>query len=172
MIFFLPLPDRDKDFRFHLSHFQKSGYVCRLLSQCFDFFFLKYFSHFFVHESCQSICRVYLVYQDRVLRLMSHCFFPLKRIAFYCTQIIVKPFQCALRVFPAVNTITAAIFLNQFSHNSADTFPKSFFFLGANRNTADKFIVVRTSSQCPVSIGRFAFLCAMNIFPEFITGNS
>ena len=66
-IFFLPLRGWDKDSRFYLSHFsQKSGYVYRLMSECFGFFPF--------HESCQSICRVYLVYQDHVLRLMSHCF--------------------------------------------------------------------------------------------------
>ena len=168
VIFFLPLPDGDKDSRFHfIISFSKERLRLQIIEPVFWFFFLKYFSHFFVHESCQSICRVYLVYQDRVLRLMSHCFFPLKTYRF-----LLHTNHC--QTIPMCTSCVSSS-----EHNYRSEFPNLIqsqfcwfipisFFLQRILITTDQLIVVRTSSQCRVSIGRFAFLCALNFFSNLL----
>ena len=85
---FVPLHDRGQDSKFHLSHFQKSGYVCRLLSPVLLLFFLKYFSHILCRNRVKVFAEFTSCFKIVFVRLMSHCFFPLKIIAFYCTQYI------------------------------------------------------------------------------------
>ena len=53
-----------RDSRFHLSHFQKSGYVCRLLSQCLK----KIFSWNTPRIFCAGIVSKYLQSLPRVSR--------------------------------------------------------------------------------------------------------
>ena len=115
---------------------------------------------FFLSTNRVKVFAEFIVYQDRVLRLMSHCFFPMKMYRFLfhtnrcqtirmCTSCVSSSEHNYRSDFLKINSVT--IVLIHFQNLS--------FFLAAYRNTADKFIVVRTSSQCPVSIGRFAFLC-------------
>ena len=93
----LPLRDRDQDSRFLLSHFQESGHLCKKKQ------FFKYF-----RISCARMVLKYLQsLPAHVLRLMSHCFFPLKlyRLLLYTNHCQTIP-MCTSCVFPAVNTIT------------------------------------------------------------------
>ena len=156
--FFLPLPSGYQDSRLFIS-FSKERYACRL-SQYFDFFFLEILLTFFVHESCQSICRVYLVFQDRVLRLMSHCFFPLKMYRFLLHTNRCQTFlMCTSCVSSSEHNYRSDFFKSIQSHFYL-FISKTFFFLATHRSTTDKSIVRRTNFK-------FNFLYLSDVVPFF-----
>ena len=118
-------------------------------------FFLEIHLAFFMYESCQSIN---LVFQDRVLRLMSHCFFPLKMYRF-----LLHTNRCQ-------TFLMCTSCVSSSEHNY-----RSDFFKSVQSQfcwSPKKFIVVWTSSQCLVLVRQFAILCALNFFLQFITSNS
>ena len=117
------------------------------------------------------------MFQDRVLRLMSHCFFPLKmyRFLFYFILLHTNRSQtipmCTSCVFCSEHNYRSDFFkINSLTILLIHFQSRSFFLQRIVIQPTSSLSYDGTSSQCPVSIGRFAFVCAF--FFEFIAGNS